>query len=103
MAQLHPRLVVGPLRLGSLLDGGGGHGGLTPLPPSSPPLQGSIQVDIAAIITATVNAATQGITTEATTQAARSNNTTPTNLSPLRLIHLYMIYGVATDGEIPTI
>ena len=70
---------------------------------SGPPTSPTFNVDIAAIVTAAVNAATQGIT--AATAAATLHGGAPTYvpMSDLKLLHLRMICGVATNSGIPTI
>ena len=95
----------GPSDEGEEVSGSGGCGSVSlgspppPLPVPPPP----VNVDIAAIVTATINAATQGI---AAAKAAGCGSGMPTPqaaLSPLKLLHLRMICGVATNHGIPHI
>ena len=76
----------------------GGLGGSSPPP---------FNVDIAAIVTAAVKAATQLITTAAVAAAASNASTrvraAQAPLSQLKLLHLRMICGVATNDGIPSI
>ena len=69
------------------------------VPLSPPPLN----IDIAAIVTATANAATQGIAAATAVNASAGTSATQTPLSHLKLLHLRMICWVATNMGIPTI
>ena len=74
-----------------------GNLGGSSLPP--PPFN----VDIAAIVTAAVNAATQIITTAVVANASTRVRAAQAPLSQLKLLHLRMICGVATNDGIPSI
>ena len=74
----------------------GGFGGGPPPPPPFP-------VDIAAIVTAAVNAAAQGITAANAANASAGVGPPQAPLSDLKLLHLRMICGVATNSGIPSI
>ena len=101
-----PRPLFGGMRGSGSGAGGGGSGGgpagsgigMTHQPP--PP---ALPVDIAAIVTAAINAAIQGIAAATAAQPTAGAAPIPTPLSPLKLLHLRMIYGVATDADIPDI
>ena len=60
---------------------------------------------IAAAASAAADAATQGYVTSAAAASPSIAATAPLArvLSPLKLLHLRFIYGVATDAEIPCI
>ena len=60
-------------------------------------------MDIAEIFTAAINAATQGITATTAVQTAAGAATAQTSLSPLKILHLRMICGVATNADISDI
>ena len=60
-------------------------------------------MDIAAIVAAAVTAATQGLAA-ATAASGNPGVIAPqATLSPLKLLHLRMVCGVATDQDIPRI
>ena len=92
---------------GRVGDIGGGNGSasvslVAPPPPPTPPPP-PFNVDIAAIVAAAVTAATQGIAAATAASGGPGVTTPQATLSPLKLLHLRMVCGVATDQDIPGI